>query len=233
MAAQMAEPLKVTETLAPKRISEIRPGFWIVDMGQNLVGWCRIRVAGPRGTAITLRHAETLRPDGTLYVDNLRSARATNLYILKGGGQEVWEPRFTYHGFRYVEVTGYPGRLTAANIERRVVHDAMERASEFECSHELLNRIHRNIYWGIRGNYRSIPTDCPQRDERQGWLGDRSVVSHSESYLFDVAAFYVKWVQDIEDSQRPSDSIPDVSPAYWVLYNDGIVWPSTFILAPR
>ncbi|MCC6860366.1 MAG: glycoside hydrolase family 78 protein, partial [Bryobacterales bacterium] len=233
MAAQMAEPLKVTETLAPKQIREIRPGVWIVDMGQNMVGWCRLKAAGPRGAEVTLRHAETLRADGTLYVDNLRSARATNLYVLKGGGQEVWEPRFTYHGFRYVEVTGYPGRLTPAAIEGRVVHDAMDRAGEFESSHELLNHIHRNIYWGIRGNYRSIPTDCPQRDERQGWLGDRSVVSRSESYLFDVAAFYTKWVQDLEDSQRAGGSIPDVSPAYWVLYNDGIVWPSTFILAPQ
>jgi alpha-L-rhamnosidase len=109
----------------------------------------------------------------------------------------------------------------------------MPRAGEWESSHSLLNRIHHNIYWGIRGNYRSIPTDCPQRDEKQGWLGDRSVVSLSESYLFDIAAFYTKWVQDIADSQRPTGSIPDVAPTYWVLYNDGIVWPSTFVLAPQ
>jgi alpha-L-rhamnosidase len=233
LVAQMAEPLRVMQTLPPVKVTEVRPGVFIYDMGQNMVGWVRLRAAGPKGTSITLRFAETLRPDGTLYLDNLRSARATDTYTLRGGGPEIWEPRFTYHGFRFVEVTGYPGKPTLASIEGRVVHDAMESAGEFTSSDSLLNRIHRNIYWGIRGNYRSIPTDCPQRDERQGWLGDRSVVSRSESYLFDVAAFYTKWMTDLADSQRPTGSIPDVSPSYWTLYNDGIVWPSTFVLAPQ
>ena len=233
LVAQMAEPLKVTGTLAPKTVKQLRPGVWIYDLGQNMVGWCRLKAAGPAGTRVQLRFAETLQPDGSLYVDNLRSARSTDVYWLKGGGPEVWEPRFTYHGFRYVELTGYPGTPGLASIEGRVVHDAMQRAGSWESSNSLLNRIHHNIYWGVRGNYRSIPTDCPQRDEKQGWLGDRSVVSRSESYLFDVAAFYTKWVTDIGDAQRPSGSIPDVAPAYWVLYNDGIVWPSTFVLAPQ
>lgn len=233
LAAQMAEPLKVTETLTPKTLKQIRPGVWIYDMGQNMVGWCRLRVSGPAGTRIQLRFAETLQPDGSLYVDNLRNARSTDVYWLKGGAPEVWEPRFTYHGFRYVELTGYPGTPALATLEGRVVHDAMRKAGEWESSSTLLNRIHHNIVWGVRGNYRSIPTDCPQRDEKQGWLGDRSVVSRSESYLHDVAAFYTKWVTDIADAQRPSGSIPDVAPAYWVLYNDGIVWPSTFVLAPQ
>lgn len=232
LEGQPAEPLKVTENVKPIKISEIRPGVYIYDMGQNMVGWVRLRVTGKQGDRVMLRFAETLRPDGNLYLDNLRSARATDLYTLKGGAPEVWEPRFTYHGFRFVEVTGYPGKPTLASIEGRVVHDAMERTGEFESSDPMLNKIHHNIYWGIRGNYRSIPTDCPQRDERQGWLGDRSVVSRSESYLFDIAAFYTKWMNDLKDSQRDSGSIPDVSPSYWVLYNDGIVWPSTFILAP-
>jgi len=233
LVAEMAEPIKVTQTLAPVKVMRIRPGVFVFDMGQNMVGWCRLKVTGPKGTHVTLRYAETLRPDGSLYVDNLRSARSVDVYWLKGGGPEVWEPRFTYHGFRYVEVTGYPGTPALSALDGRVVHDAMKKAGDFESSDALLNRLHRNIYWGIRGNYRSIPTDCPQRDEKQGWLGDRSVVSRSESYLFDVAAFYSKWVTDIRDSQRPSGSIPDVSPSYWVLYNDGIVWPSTFVLAPQ
>ena len=233
LRAQMSEPLRVIETLAPKTVKELRPGVFIYDLGQNMVGWVRLRVQGPAGTRVQLRLAESLRENGDLYVDNLRGARAWLTYILKGGGAEVWEPRFTYHGFRYVEVTGYPGKPGLDAIEGRVVHDAMPRAGEWESSHSLLNRIHHNIYWGIRGNYRSIPTDCPQRDEKQGWLGDRSVVSLSESYLFDIAAFYTKWVQDIADSQRPTGSIPDVAPTYWVLYNDGIVWPSTFVLAPQ
>jgi alpha-L-rhamnosidase len=233
LRAQMSEPLRVMETLAPKSMKELRPGVYIYDLGQNMVGWVRLKVQGPAGTRVQMRLAESLRPDGSLYVDNLRSARATLVYILKGGGPEVWEPRFTYHGFRYIELTGYPGKPSLEAMEGRVVHDAMEKAGEWESSHSLLNRIHHNIYWGIRGNYRSIPTDCPQRDEKQGWLGDRSVVSLSESYLFDVAAFYTKWVQDIADSQRPTGSIPDVAPTYWVLYNDGVVWPSTFVLAPQ
>ncbi|MBI5084221.1 MAG: family 78 glycoside hydrolase catalytic domain [Acidobacteria bacterium] len=230
--AQMAEPLRVMETLAPKSVKEIRPGVWIYDMGQNMVGWARLMVQGAKGTEVRMRFAETLTPEGTLYLDNLRSARATDLYTLKGGGMEAWEPRFTYHGFRYVEVTGYPGKPGLESLSGRVVHDALERAGDWESSDETLNSIHRNIYWGIRGNYRSIPTDCPQRDERQGWLGDRSVVSRSESYLFDVAAFYTKFATDMRDAQRPTGSVPDVVPAYWVLYNDGIVWPSTLVLAP-
>jgi len=233
LAAQMAEPLRVVETIKPVKVSEIGPGAFVFDMGQNMVGWCRLRVNGPKGTRVTLRHAETLNPDGTLYVDNLRSARAMDLYQLKGGGDEVWEPRFTYHGFRYVEVRGYPGKPTLAALDGRVVHDAMTPTADFTSSDAMLNQLHKNVYWGVRSNYRSIPTDCPQRDERQGWLGDRSIVSWSESYLFDIAAFYSKWETDIEDAQRPTGSIPDVAPAYWTLYNDGITWPSTFILVPN
>jgi alpha-L-rhamnosidase len=229
LAAQMAEPLRVTETLKPTSVKQLKPGVYIYDMGQNLVGWCRLRVNGPKGTRVTLRHAETLQPDGSLYIANLRSAKATDTYTLKGGGPEVWEPRFTYHGFRYVEVTGFPGVPKADALEARVVHDDMERAGDFTSSNDLLNRIHRNMFWGIRGNYRSIPTDCPQRDERQGWLGDRGQVSRSETYMFDVAAFYGKWMTDLEDSQRPSGSIPDVSPNYWPLYNDDLTWPGTIV----
>jgi alpha-L-rhamnosidase len=232
MAAQMADPLRVMETLKPVKVTRLRTGVYIFDMGQNMVGWCRLKVSGPKGTKIQLRHAETLQPDGELYVDNLRSARATDVYTLKGRGAEVWEPRFTYHGFRYVEMRGFPGTPTAAALEGRVVHDAMEKIADFSSSNSLLNQIHHNIYWGVRGNYRSIPTDCPQRDERQGWLGDRSIVSRSESYLFDVAAFYTKWETDLVDSQRPNGSIPDVAPTYWVLYNDDVTWPSTFVQIP-
>jgi len=229
---QSAEPLRVTETLKPASVKRLRPGVYIFDMGQNMVGWTRLRVSGPRGTRVTLRHAETLNPDGSLYTANLRTARAEDVYTLKGGGAETWEPRFTYHGFRFVEVTGFPGSPTAAALEGRVVHDDMTRTADFTSSNDLLNRIHHNMFWGIRGNYRSIPTDCPQRDERQGWLGDRSQVSRSESYMFDVAAFYSKWETDLADSQRPEGSIPVVSPNYWPLYYDDLTWPSTFLFVP-
>lgn len=229
VAAQMAEPLRVTETLKAISIKKLKPGVFIFDMGQNMVGWCRLMVSGAKGTQVRLRHAETLNADGTLYTENLRTAKAADVYTLKGEGTEIYEPRFTYHGFRYVEVTGFPGEPTPASIEGRVVHDDMERQADFVSSSDLLNKIHHNMYWGIRGNYRSIPTDCPQRDERQGWLGDRSQVSRSESYMFDVAAFYSKWMTDLADSQRPDGSIPDVSPNYWPLYNDDLTWPGTFI----
>jgi len=232
LVSQMAEPLRVIETLHPKSLKELAPGVWIFDMGQNMVGWCRLTVAGPNGTRVTLRHAETLNPDGSLYTANLRTARATDTYILKGEGKETWEPRFTYHGFRYVEMRGFPGRPTLASIEGRVVHDDMERSADFASSNDLLNQIHHNMFWGIRGNYRSIPTDCPQRDERQGWLGDRSQVSRSESYMFNVAAFYSKWESDLEDAQRPNGSVPVVAPNFWPFYYDDLTWPSTFLFVP-
>ena len=132
----------------------------------------------------------------------------TDTYTLKGKGTEVYEPRFTYHGFRFVEVTGYPGKADGlASLEGQVVHDDVESAGDFACSNPLLNRIYRNIVWGVSGNYRSIPTDCPQRDERQGWLGDRSAECKGETYLFNTAALYAKWLQDMADAQKPSGSV--------------------------
>jgi alpha-L-rhamnosidase len=229
LTAQMAEPLRITEALTPISVKQLKPGVFIFDLGQNMVGWCRLRVSGPKGTTVTMRHAETLNPDGSLYVANLRTARATDNYTLKGVGVEEWEPRFTYHGFRYVEVTGFPGVPTESAIEGHVVHDDMEQAGEFTSSSAMLNKIHRNMFWGIRGNYRSIPTDCPQRDERQGWLGDRGQVSRSESYMFDVAAFYEKWMNDLEDGQKANGSVSDVMPNYWPLYHDDLTWPGTLI----
>jgi alpha-L-rhamnosidase len=232
LAAQMAEPLRVVESIKPVSVKPLGPGVWIYDMGQNMVGWCRLSVTGPRGAEVRLRFAETIQPDGSIYTANLRTARATDLYTLRGGGEETWEPRFTYHGFRYVEVTGYPGEPTLASLVGRVVHDDMARTASFTSSSQLLNQIHHNVFWGVRGNYRSIPTDCPQRDERQGWLGDRSQVSRSESYLFDVAAFYSKWERDLADSQHDNGSIPVVSPNYWPNYYDDLTWPSTFLFIP-
>ena len=213
LAAQMIQPIRVTGTLKPVALAEPSPGVFIFDLGQNMVGWCRLKVRGPAGARVVLRHAETLKPDGTLYLDNIRGAKVTDIYTLNGKGPEVYEPRFTYHGFRYVEVTGFPGKPTLAALEGRVVNDDLAGAGEFSCSQPMINHIYRNILWGVRGNYRSIVTDCPQRDERQGWLGDRSAESKGESYLFDIAALYGKWTQDMADSQRPNGSICDVCPS--------------------
>jgi alpha-L-rhamnosidase len=233
LSAEMSEPVRVTGTLHPISVTEIKPGIYIYDMGQNMVGWCRLHVSGPAGTRVALRHAETLKPDGSLYMANLRGAQVTDSYILKGDGEEVWEPRFTSHGFRYVEVTGFPGKPDLNSIEGRIVNDDLPTAGEFECSNELINQIYRAIVWGVRGNYRSIPTDCPQRDERQGWLGDRSEESRGEGYLFDNSALYARWMQDISDAQRDSGSLPDVAPAYWPIYSDNVSWPSTLVIVPE
>lgn len=232
LSAQMIAPIRIMRTLKPVKITQPKPNQYIFDMGQNTVGWCRLTVSGSRGTKVSLRHAETLRRDGTLYLNNLRSAQATDVYTLKGQGTEVFEPRFTYHGFRYVEVKGFPGEPTLAALEGRVVHDALPEHAQFATSDLLINRIYKNVLWGTRGNYRSIPTDCPQRDERQGWLGDRSAESRGETYLFDVAPFYTKWVGDIDDSQNPKGSVSDVCPAYWPLYSDNVTWPASFFIVP-
>ncbi len=232
LQAQMIEPIRITQTLQPAGLTEPKPGVFVFDMGQNMVGWCRIHLSGPRGQAVTLRHAEVLQPDGTLYVANLRSAKAADTYMLSGNGPETYEPRFTYHGFRYVEITGWPGKPTLASLEGRVVHDDVRPVGTFACSNPLLNHFYQNVRWGVRGNYRSMPTDCPQRDERQGWLGDRSAESKGESYLFDIAALYAKWVGDMADAQKENGSLPDVAPAFWPIYSDNITWPSSAVIIP-
>lgn len=233
VSAQMIEPIRVVETIHPVKVTEPKPGTFVFDMGQNMVGWCQLKVSGPAGTKVKLRHAETINPDGTLYLANIRGAKVTDIYTLKGDGTEIWEPRFTYHGFRFVEVTGFPGKPTLDAIAGQVVHDDLEVVGQFACSNDLVNQIYKNIYWGTRGNYRSLPTDCPQRDERQGWLGDRSEESKGESYIFDISALYSKWLQDMEDSQRESGSVPDVCPAHWPLYSDNVTWPSTTVISPN
>jgi alpha-L-rhamnosidase len=232
MVAQMIEPIRITQKLKPVAITEPKPGVFIFDMGQNLVGWCQLKVRGAAGTRVSLVHAETLKPDGTLYLDNIRGARVTDIYTLRGSGAEIWQPRFTYHGFCYVEVTGFPGKPTLDSLEGCVVHDDLPVAGGFECSNPLLNRIYQNVVWGTRGNYRSIPTDCPQRDERQGWLGDRTEESCGETYLFDNSALYAKWLQDIADAQRDSGSVPDVAPSFWPIYTDNVTWPSSGVIIP-
>ena len=232
LSAEMQQPIRVTGTLKPVSVKEIKPGVFIYDLGQNMVGWCRLHVSGKAGTPVTLRHAETLKPDGSLYMANLRGAEVTDIYTLKGSGVETWEPRFVTHGFRFVEVTGFPGRPDLNSIEGRVVNDDLPVAGSFLCSNDLINRIYTNIVWGTRGNYRSLPVDCPQRDERQGWLGDRSEECKGEAYLFDISALYAKWRQDMTDAQRTNGILPDVAPAYWPIYSDNVTWPSSAIIIP-
>jgi alpha-L-rhamnosidase len=231
LEAQPSEPIKITEEIAPVSVKEIKPGTFIFDMGQNMVGWVELFVKGQKGDKVTLRFSERLNADGSLYLDNIRTAEVTDTYILKGDGEEKWEPRFTYHGFQYVEMVGYPGAPALSSIKGKVIHDALDVAGSFRTSNSIINSVYKNAYWGIRGNYRSMPTDCPQRDERQGWLGDRSAECTGESYIFDISKLYNKWVTDINDTQIESGSISDVAPSYWPFYTDNTTWPGTFLFA--
>jgi len=215
ISSQFIEPMKVTETIRPVALTNPEPGVYIFDMGQNMVGWTKLKTEAESGTEIRHRFAETLQEDGTLYLANIRGAKVTDIYIANGEGIELYEPRFVFHGFRYVELTGYPGKPDLSTLEGKVVHDDLATTGHFECSDSLINQVYKNAIWGLRGNYRSIPTDCPQRDERQGWLGDRAGGSRGESYVFDIRNLYRKWLVDIFDAQKENGSISDVSPAYW------------------
>ncbi len=231
LVSEPIDPIKIMDQITPVAIKEVKPGMFIYDMGQNMVGWAALVVKGKAGDKVTMRFAERLNDDGTLFLANIRTAEVTDTYILKGDGEEIWEPRFTYHGFRYVELVGFPGAPTLSSIKGKVIHDALDVNGSFSCSNTLMNSVYKNAFWGIRGNYRSIPTDCPQRDERQGWLGDRSAECTGESYIFDISKLYNKWVTDINDTQLESGSISDVAPSYWPFYTDNTTWPGTLLFA--
>ena len=202
---------------------------WIVDMGQNMVGVMTAAMSGMHnGDTITFRYAELLNADSTLYTANLRSAECTDRYIA-AGSTDVWYPMFTYHGFRYVEITGLRGQPNPDDFIGQVLYDEMPMTGSFETSDSVINAVYRNATWGIRGNYRSMPTDCPQRDERMGWTGDRTTGCYGESFIFDNHRLYAKWLQDLEDSQFENGSLPDVAPAYWRNYTDNMTWPGAFI----
>ncbi|MBN1442821.1 MAG: family 78 glycoside hydrolase catalytic domain, partial [Planctomycetes bacterium] len=188
------------------------PGVFVFDLGQNIVGWCRMRLEGPAGREVVLRHAEVLNPDGTIYTANLRTAQQVDRCVLRGGGEETFEPRFTYHGFRYVEVTGLERRPEAEDLAGCVIHSDAPPAGSFECSSPLLTRLWRNIRWTQRGNLHSVPTDCPQRDERLGWLGDAQVFSQTACFQMDMARFFSKWLGDIRDAQATDGRFPDFAP---------------------
>jgi alpha-L-rhamnosidase len=209
---QVVEPVRAVATHAAQRVSEPQPGRYVFDLGQNLVGVARITVNAAAGTVITIRHAEMLNPDGSLYVTNLRGAPSIDTYTCRGGGSETWQPTFTFHGFRYVELSGLTTKPDVSAVQAVVLGSDLTRTGEFTCSDPRLNQLQSNIWWGQRGNYLSVPTDCPQRDERMGWMGDAQVFVRTATGNAEVAAFFSKWLVDVDDAQTPDGAFTDVSP---------------------
>ena len=211
LVAQCNEPIRVVKEVRPVRMTEPEPGVYVYDMGQNMVGWCRLRAKAPAGTLISLRHAEKLNEDGTLYTANLRKAAQRDQYRWRGG-EAVVEPHFTYHGFRYVELTGLPAAPAEDALVGRVFHSAAPDAGTFACSNDLVGAVMGCVEWGLRGNLMSVPTDCPQRDERMGFLGDFQSFSQAAIFTLDLAGFLTKWVRDIRDSQLEDGRFPVIAP---------------------
>ncbi len=234
--AQMMPPVRVHETLTPVSVSEPAPGVFVYDVGQNIAGWAQLRVSGPAGTQVQLRYGERLKPDGNLEQAQIASLVyegpfQTDTYILKGEGTEVWEPRFTYHGFRYVEVTGFPGTPTVDDLRAKVAHTSFTPAGSFACSNGLLNRIQELTLWSYRGNYLGFPTDCPHR-EKNGWTGDAPLAAEQGLFNWDNAAGYEKWMNDFADEQRDNGELPGIVPTSGWGYGTGPAWDSAYILIP-
>ena len=232
LVAQVAPPVAKVQELETKRITHPNAESYVFDLGQNMVGWAKLRVRGAEGTTVRLRFAEMLNPDGTVYTTNLRGAKATDYYTLAGKGEETYEPTFTFHGFRYVELVGYPGVPKADAIKGMVVSSDNARTGEFACSNPLVNQLQSNIFWGQRGNYLEIPTDCPQRDERLGWMGDAQIFARTATFNNDVAAFLNKWTQDVEDAQGVEGGFSDVSPRMGDQSDGAPAWGDAGVIVP-
>jgi alpha-L-rhamnosidase len=215
LVAQEGPPVRVTELVQPIAVIETPSGHQVLDMGQNMVGRIRMTVQAPSGTRIVLKHAEVLDKEGDFYTGNLRTARQTVEYIAKGEGEESYAPAFTFQGFRYVLVEGYPVQENGQFIENfvgEVIHSDMEKTGSFECSNPMVNQLQRNIVWGQRGNFVDVPTDCPQRDERLGWTGDAQVFIRTALYNYMGGPFFAKWLRDLKTDQKPNGGVPFVIP---------------------
>ncbi|MCX5280348.1 alpha-L-rhamnosidase [Streptomyces sp. NBC_00198] len=232
IVAQVDGPVRVAGELPARKVTQPAPGVHVFDLGQNMVGSIRLRVSGAAGTTVRIRHAEVLNPDGTLYTANLRSAAATDTYTLKGGGEESYEPRFTFHGFRYVEITGFPGTPSARAVTGRVMHTSAPFTFEFETDVPMLNQLHSNITWGQRGNFLSVPTDTPARDERLGWTGDINVFAPTASYTMESARFLTKWLVDLRDAQTADGAFTDVAPMVGTVGNGVAGWGDAGVTVP-
>ena len=206
-----ADPIRRIEELGPVEILTTPSGKTVVDFGQIISGWVRLTVQGEAGTAVTLRHAEVMT-QGEIDVETLRTAKATDRYTLRGGNPETWEPRFTFHGFRYVEIDGWPGSIEPESLRAVVVHSDMRRTGWLETSNPLLNQLHANAVWSMRDNFVGVPTDCPQRDERLGWTGDLNAFAPTAAFLYDVRAVLGSWLEDLAAEQAEKGFVPWVVP---------------------
>lgn len=236
LVAPDGPPVRCTEQVAPLTVTARAPGRYLLDFGQNLVGRLRIALDGPVGTTVTLRHAEVLQ-DGELATRPLRGALATDSYSLRGDGPAEWEPRFTVHGFRYAEIDGWPGELADGAVTARVYHTDMPRTGWFECSAELINRLHENVVWSMRGNFVDLPTDCPARDERLGWTGDLQIFAPTASFLYDCAGMLDSWLDDVAAEQLPDGTVPWYVPVIpggpmWTPIRPGAAWGDVAVLTP-
>ncbi|MEM7116012.1 MAG: family 78 glycoside hydrolase catalytic domain [Chloroflexota bacterium] len=213
LVAQIGAPVRKMHEIEPIAILTSPKGETIVDFGQNMVGWVRLRVRGEAGTAVSLHHAEILDQDGSFYTENLRAAKQMVTYVCKGAPEdEIYEPGFTFQGFRYVLVEGYPGELTLESLTGVVLSSDLAETGSFECSNPLINQLQQNIVWGQRGNFLEVPTDCPQRDERLGWTGDAQVFAATACFNMDVASFLTRWLRNVSDDRRADGAIPHVVP---------------------
>lgn len=220
LASQLFEPIKQISTLDPVNITQPKPGMWVVDFGQNIAGLVRLTMRNQtRGSTVTLKHAELrMHPpygpvDGTLYYGNLRKAQATDTYVAKGDASETYMPTFTQHGFRYAEITGLTAAtLDAGDIQAVEVHTALEQTGSASFESPLFSQIQKNVAWGHRANVMSVPSDCPQRDERRGWMGDAALIAESATYNFRPAAFYTAWLNSIQDVQSSDGQVPNFVP---------------------
>ncbi|MBX3404094.1 MAG: family 78 glycoside hydrolase catalytic domain [Phycisphaeraceae bacterium] len=232
LQAEVAEPVRIIEELPAQTVTEPTPGAFIFDLEQNMVGVVRLTLRGRAGRPITIRHGEMLNPDGTLYTANLRGAPSIDTYTPASDAEFTWQPRFTFHGFRYVELTGLDSRPDLDAVTGLALSSDMPDAGTFECSDPRLNRLQSNIVWGLRGNYLSIPTDCPQRDERMGWMADTQVFVPTAAYNADIAAFMTKWMTDVIDAQREDGAHSDVAPVTRGLTYGTPAWADAGTIVP-
>ncbi|MBK0379684.1 glycoside hydrolase family 78 protein [Mucilaginibacter segetis] len=218
LVATYNEPVRKHETFKPVKLIVTPKGEKVIDFGQNLVGWVKVTLRGHAGDSIKISHAEILDKAGNFYTENLRSAKAQDVYILKDASLQTFEPQFTWHGFRYIKVEGVKEELDPADFTAVAIYSDMKMAGSFACSNPMLNQLQHNIQWGQKGNFLDVPTDCPQRDERLGWTGDAQVFSPTAAYNMDVHNFFTKWLKDVAADQYPSGSIPYIVPD---IFTDG------------